>query len=122
MSLAGEVRAGVNDESFIRTLEKGYAFYRVIGTHRVHSRRVETQEICEGHDRVRVFYEADYKRRDGSSLSITFDVVYLLQRRPEGPKIFAYIAGDEMGLYRQHGLVDRDGKPRDFAASGDPTG
>ncbi len=50
-------------------------------------------------------------RRMARPLSIEFDVVYMLQRREGGPKIFAFVAGDEMALYRQYGLVDEEGKP-----------
>jgi hypothetical protein len=39
------------------------------------------------------------------------DVVYMLQRREGGPKIFAFVAGDEMGIYRRYGLVDEQGRP-----------
>ena len=41
----------------------------------------------------------------------SFDVTYMLQRRPDGPRIFGFVAGDEMALYREYGLVDEDGKP-----------
>ena len=34
-----------------------------------------------------------------------------IQRCDDGPKIFAFVAGDEMALYRKYGLVDGDGKP-----------
>ena len=60
---------------------------------------------------MRVFYVAQYERSDGAWITIPFDVLYLLQRRKDGPKIFAFIAGDEMALYREHGLVDADGNP-----------
>ena len=73
--------------------------------------RVEPEPIHPDHDRVRVFYRASYRKKDGTELSIPFDVLYLLQRRPGGPRIFGFISGDEMGAYRQHGLVGDDGKP-----------
>ena len=60
---------------------------------------------------VRPFFRADYRKKDGSQVSIEFDVAYMLQRRVGGPKIFAFVAGDEMALYREYGLVDKDGKP-----------
>ncbi|MBO9716481.1 MAG: hypothetical protein J7507_06640 [Pseudoxanthomonas sp.] len=46
-----------------------------------------------------------------SALAVPFDVLHLLQRRAAGPKIFGFIAGDEMALYRAHGLVDGDEHP-----------
>jgi hypothetical protein len=111
LGLDGTVMAGKNDASFEQTLVQGFRFYKAIGTTRMTVDRVETSPLHAGHDRVRVFYVAHYRRRDGSALSIPFDVVYLLQRRREGPKIFAFIAGDEMALYREHGLVDERGQP-----------
>jgi hypothetical protein len=110
-SLQGPVQAGINDEAFERTLQAAYGFYRAIGTRSMSVERVEVAPICPNHDRVRVFYRAGYRKPDGSPLTIRFDVVYLLQRRGEGPKIYAFIAGDEMALYRQHGLVDHAGRP-----------
>jgi hypothetical protein len=109
--LNGEVKAGANDDGFEAVLQQGYRFYKALGTRRMRVDRIEAHPICEQHDRVRVFYVADYQKKDGSRVSIPFDVVYLLQRRADGPKIFGFIAGDEMALYRRYGLVDDQGKP-----------
>ena len=111
LSTAGGVNAGSNDDSFAEALEQGYAFYRAIGTVSMVCDRVEAEQIAENHDRVRVFYTAGYRRKDGTEVSIGFDLVYLLQRTDDGPKIFAFIAGDEMGLYQRYGLVDEAGNP-----------
>ena len=72
---------------------------------------IECEVLCENHDRVRVFYVAGYKKKDGGTASISFDVMYLLQRRIEGPKIFGFITGDEMAVFRQYGLVNEVGEP-----------
>ncbi|HEV7765849.1 MAG TPA: hypothetical protein VGQ76_12670 [Thermoanaerobaculia bacterium] len=110
-SIAGEIAAGKNDETFAETLEKGYVFYKAIGTEAMTVDHVEADALYENHDRVRVFYVARYRKKDGTEITIPFDVLYLLQRRSDGPKIFAFIAGDEMGLYRQYGLVNGDSEP-----------
>lgn len=107
----GETIAGFNDDGFERTLLKGYAFYKAIGTRSMKVDRVEAAPLFENHDSVRVFYRGGYQRADGEAVTIPFDVVYLLQRRADGPRIFAFIAGDELGLYREHGLVDDRGEP-----------
>lgn len=109
--VSGHVAAGANDDSFEATLRKGFAFYKAIGTTSMQVERVESQPLYENHDRVRVFYRAGYRRKDGSEVSIPFDLVYLLQRRSGGPKIFGFIAGDEMAAYKAHGLVDESGQP-----------
>jgi hypothetical protein len=107
----GEIHAGANDESFEKTLQQGHAFYKAIGTREMKVERVEVETIDPDHDQVRVFYRAGYEKKGGSRLTIPFDLVYLLQRRADGPKIFAFIAGDELALYRQHGLVNEKGEP-----------
>lgn len=107
----GQVNAGGNDDSFATALRQGYAFYKAIGTRRMDVELVHAEPLHEGHDKVVVSYRAHYKKKDGSRLEIPFQLVYLLQRRKEGPKIFGFVAGDEMALYREHGLVDEKGKP-----------
>ena len=73
--------------------------------------RIESEALYENHDRVRVFYVAGYKKKDGKTVSTPFDVMYLVQRRMEGPKIFGFITGDEMAVFRQYGLVNEAGEP-----------
>ncbi|AKT36765.1 hypothetical protein [Chondromyces crocatus] len=106
----GTVDAGNNDQSFVETLEKGYGFYRSIGTRQMRLKDVSVVPIDDAHQLVRVFYSADYERKNSvgeapSIVTIDFDVTYVLQSREAGPLIVAFIAGDEMGLYRKHGLV-----------------
>lgn len=110
-SVGGQVAAGANDGTFEETLRKGYDFYKAIGTTSMKVDHVEAEALYDNHDRVRVFYCAGYRKRDGTEVSIPFDVLYLLQRRGSGPKIFGFVAGDEMALYKKHGLVDEAGRP-----------
>jgi len=91
--------------AFRRMLEKGYRFYRQIGTQKMTAKRVEVTPIDAGHSMAKVFYRADYKKPDGSPLAIDFDITYLLDTSAAKPKIFAFIAGDEMEAYREHGLL-----------------
>ena len=107
----GAVQGGANDEKYAEVLRQGAGFYQAIGLQGMALLKVEATPIDAGHDMVRPYFRADYLKKDGKSVSIEFDVVYMLQRRDGGPKIFAFVAGDEMGLYRQHGLVDEEGKP-----------
>jgi hypothetical protein len=44
-------------------------------------------------------------RKDGHEIVIRFDVTYVLARLEGGWRIFAYVAGDEMAAYREHGLL-----------------
>ncbi len=107
----GVVKGGANDEKYAEALRQGSDFYKAIGLQRMVLLKVLSTEIDADHDMVRPFFRADYVRQDGSAVSIEFDLAYLLQRREKGPKIFAFVAGDERALYRRHGLVDEDGTP-----------
>jgi hypothetical protein len=105
------VSTGKQGPAFRRTLEKGYRFYRGIGTRKMTAKRVEATAIDAGHSMAKVFYRADYVKLDGSPLSIEFDVTYFLDTSTLKPKIFGFVAGDEMGLYRKHGLIPEEAAP-----------
>ncbi len=109
--VGGAVRGAANDEKYAEVLRQGAGFYEAIDLQGMTLLKVEATPIDAGHDMVRPYFRADYRRKDGETLSIEFDVVYMLQQREGGPKIFAFVSGDEMGLYRRHGLVDEEGKP-----------
>jgi hypothetical protein len=117
------VATGKQDGAFRRTLEKGYRFYRDIGTRKMTAKRVEVTPIDARHSMAKVFYCADYEKSDGSPLRIEFDVTYFLDTTTVRPKIFGFVAGDEMALYREHGLIPEDRqeqpKPRPRAPDGD---
>lgn len=99
------VSTGKQGPAFRRMLAKGYAFYRSIGTRKMTARRVEASSIDANHCLAKVFYRAEYTKPDGSDLKLDFDVTYMLDVSTTKPKIFGFVAGDEMALYRQHGLV-----------------
>ncbi len=106
------VSTGKQDGAFRRTLEKGYRFYRSIGTKKMTAKRVEVTPIDGCHTMAKVFYCADYQKKDGSPLRIEFDLTYFLDTSTVKPKIFGFVAGDEMALYRQHGLIPAKGQER----------
>ncbi len=99
------VSTGKQGAAFRRTLEKGYRFYREIGTQKMTAKRVEVSPIDASHCMAKVFYCADYVKPDGSPLRLDFEVTYFLDTSTLKPKIFGFVAGDEMGLYKQHGLI-----------------
>ncbi|MPZ37064.1 MAG: nuclear transport factor 2 family protein [Rhizobiales bacterium] len=100
------VACGKNDDSFRAALDNGYAFYKSIGTRKMSVRRVEVTPIDDRHHMAKVHYRADYQKKSGETVSIDFDLTYMLQTRDGRSRIFAFVAGDEMGVYRRHGLVD----------------
>jgi hypothetical protein len=99
------VKCGENNDGFRTQLEQGAGFHKQIGTKRMTKRRCEVTDIDATHHMVKVFYHADYEK-DGKPIGVDFDVTYLLDSGSGEPKIFAFIAGDEMGAYRQAGLID----------------
>jgi hypothetical protein len=99
------VATGKQGGAFRRMLDKGYRFYRRIGTKKMTARRVEVTPIDAAHSMAKVFFCADYVKPDGSPLKIDFDITYMLDISGAKPKIFAFVAGDEMGVYREHGLI-----------------
>lgn len=105
------VQPGRNGEEFREALHKSYAFYRQIGTRRMSVRGLNVTPIDELHWMVQVNWTADYEPRGKQPISIDFDVTYLLQTLPgKAPKIFAFVAGDEMAALKQRGVVDAGGQ------------
>ncbi len=112
LGVDGSVNAANTAEpGFSDMLVQMYGFYKAVGVRRMAVDRVEVTPLYENHDRVQVFFAADMVKPDGAAITLRFDLVYLVQRRAAGPAIFAFIAGDEMALYREHGLVDEHGQP-----------
>ncbi len=99
------VSCGRNDEKYLEMISKGLEFYRSIGTQPMRVLAIEGGEIKDGHYMARVFWHADYKKADGSALSLEFDVVYFLQRQDDGLKVFGYVTGDERQAYKDAGLI-----------------
>ena len=100
------VACGGNGEDFLKVLREGYDFYRRIGTKKMTFKRIEATAIDEAHQMAKVFYAADYVKKSGERVTIDFDVTYMVRMADTPMRIFAFVAGDEMGLYRKHGLVD----------------
>jgi len=99
------VRCGENDDEFATALRQGFAFYQSIGTRAMAVRNVTTTPIDESHQMARVEYRATYGKPNGETVEIDFAVTYFIAARDQSWTIFGFVAGDEMALYRQHGLV-----------------
>jgi hypothetical protein len=101
------VNCGQNGPRFREVLETGYKFYKDVGTECMNVRGVDVTAIDDNHHIARVGWRADYKRRNGSLVSIDFEVTYILQTQPgQSSKIFAYVTGDEMAALEEHGLLE----------------
>ena len=98
------VRGGKNGVFFKFMVPRGFAYYKKIGTTAMNIASVGITEINDLHVMARVGWDSRYLK-DGKEISIPFENVYLLQLTSEGPKIFAYITGDEQTVLKEHGLV-----------------
>lgn len=98
------VRCGRNDETFRAAIPQGYAFYRQIGIRDMAIATLAPSQLDTRHWGVRVGWSAAYDqgKRVGT---VEFEVLYFVQMTDAGPRIFAYITGDEEGALRRLGLI-----------------
>ena len=99
------VKCGEIHDDFAETLRQGYAFYQSIGTRAMAVRNAKTTPIDDSHQMARVEFRATYDKPSGETVEIDFALPYFLATRDQMLKIFGFVAGDEMALYRQHGLL-----------------
>jgi hypothetical protein len=51
-------------------------------------------------------WTSEHEKAGGEIVKIDFDVAYFLQTLPgKTPKIFGFVAGDEIATLKQHGLL-----------------
>jgi hypothetical protein len=98
-------KCGENGDEFAETLRQGYAFYTSIGTKAMAVRGVTATPIDDTHQMARVDYRATYEKPSGEVVEIDFAVTYFLEARNDTFAIFGFVAGDEMALYRELGLL-----------------
>lgn len=99
------VSTGKNSIFFSIILKKGYAFYKKNGARHLRIKKLAVTAIDYVHDMVKVQYSADYVKKTGEPISMDFEVTYFVQHPDELPKIFGFVAGDEMQMYKEAGLV-----------------
>ncbi len=100
-----EVRYQKNDEQLRTQLRDSVDFYRKIGTKSMNIRELETIMLDSVHSIVKVRWSAFYMKKEGETLTLYFNVTYLLRVVEGVIKIFGYIAGDEQKLYKENGLL-----------------
>jgi len=109
-SHAGGVTCADNGAEFLKVLEKGYAYYRSIGTKSMSVTGVDSIPICDDHSVATVHWRAAYHTKSNRDVVIDFDVHYFIKRETdkggEGAlKILGFIAGDEQGELRRAGVI-----------------
>ncbi len=94
-----------NDQQFREVIPKGYEFYRSIGTKAMRINSLVTTQLDEFHVIAKVNWKSFYTKPDQTELTISFDVIYILQTIGNQPRIFCFITGDEQKAYKDHGLI-----------------
>ncbi len=97
------VHGGKNGLLFRWMIPRGFAYYKKLGTTAMNIASIVVDPIDDLHVMARVAWDSRYQK-DGREIRVPFENVYLLQLTQAGPKIFAYITGDERALLKQHGL------------------
>ena len=100
------VHCGKNDEQFRTAIPQGYDFYKNIG---IISMEIISKEITildDYHTMTKVHWKSGFTKKDNSTGSLEFDVIYFIQTMTSKHKIFAYITRDEQKALREHGLID----------------
>jgi len=100
------VQGGKNGLLFRLLLPRGLAHYKAIGTTSMDIGDLQITPIDGQHYMCRVHWDSRYVRvSDDTAQRIEFDNIYFVRVGDEGPKIFAFITGDEEAVLKQHGLV-----------------
>jgi hypothetical protein len=86
-------------------IPQGWEFYRQIGVQSMNIQSKDVIMLDEMHAMVRVLWNCAFIRKDNTKGDISFEVIYMVQLRKEGPKIFAYVTGDEHKALSEEGLI-----------------
>ena len=78
--------------------------HRVVSNGRVYEVEDGKRPVPRGADEIELL-KCGCAGNGCEDIAIDFTVTYLLASRGESYEIFAFIAGDEMALYREHGLL-----------------
>lgn len=98
------VKGGKNGLMFRVMIPRGFRYYRKIGTTAMNVASVRVTPIDDMHVMAHVDWDSRY-RKDGRDIRIPFTNIYMLQIAADGPKVFAYVTGDEEQVLRDHGLI-----------------
>lgn len=101
------VISGENNKKFRKMIKKGWKFYRKIGIRAMNILSKEVTMLNGLHAMAKIHWNCSFVRPDKSKGEVEFDVFYLLQRKEEELKIFAFITGDEQQVFREQGLISQ---------------
>lgn len=99
------VNAGQNDEEFKKMMQRGFEYYRQIGTKDMQVREVRVTPIDQHHSIAHVAWRAIYDKGEDPDVQIDFEVHYMVQHLEGQPKIFGWVSGDEQALMKEYGII-----------------
>ena len=102
------VQTGKNDQAFRDVIPKGWSYYKNLGIHSMNVLAKKIVFLDEFHAMARIQWQSLFATKDGREGEIEFEVIYILQLREEGIKIFAYITGDEQKAFKDAGLYESE--------------
>jgi hypothetical protein len=97
--------SGANDKKFREMIPEGWGFYKKIGVQAMNILSKDITMLDEMHAVVKIQWKSLFIRKDESKGDIVFEVFYMVQLRKDGPKIFAYVTGDEQKALKEEGLI-----------------
>lgn len=99
------ILAGQNGDHFKSAIQAGIAFYRNVGIRSMVIAGLEATVLDALHALVKIEWKCIYERQSREG-EINFVNYYLVQvRSDDSIKIFAYVTGDEMKAFKEHGLL-----------------
>lgn len=98
------VKAGENNNQLKEAMDKGYEYYRSIGTKKMECKDIHITRLDDKHAVAHTKWNSVYLKR-GEDISIPFESHYLIQFRDSSPVIFGWITGDESQLLKEKGII-----------------
>mgnify|MGYP003575938399 CR=1 FL=1 len=99
------VIAGKNDKKFRKAINKGWTFYKEIGIRSMDILSTQINILDTFHALVKIHWNSTFVLKNTEKGDIAFDVYYLIQKRENDLRIFAYITGNEQQALKEAGLI-----------------
>jgi hypothetical protein len=94
-----------NDDAFREAYPKTIEMQRAMGARSMKIAAINVTPIDDLHWMAAIRWEARYQPPGKDEVVLDFSETYLVQTIQAAPQIFAYIAGDQDKLLKQHGLL-----------------
>ncbi|GMA54455.1 hypothetical protein GCM10025857_58120 [Alicyclobacillus contaminans] len=98
------VKAGENNDQLKKAMDKGYEYYRLIGTKEMKCQNIDIIPLDGQHVVADTDWQATYLKEE-KEIVIPFTSNYLIQFREGQPKIFGWVTGDETQVLKENGII-----------------